>query len=127
MSTLKPETRDKLKGVSTATLASILYKRGLRSQFIQDVRGRHCLVVLLGTSVFLGGDAESPIQGGLRSFALLHREPERGQQVRRETTSRPSHSPERDLIGCGHTLRQIGREKSRRRHVQGALRLRRHL
>ena len=43
MSTLKPETRDKLKGVSTATLASILYKRGLRSQFIQDVRPLHPL------------------------------------------------------------------------------------
>ncbi|HME77951.1 MAG TPA: ribonuclease activity regulator RraA [Mycobacterium sp.] len=34
---LKPETRDKLKGVSTATLATALYKRGLRSQMIQDV------------------------------------------------------------------------------------------
>ena len=43
MSTLKPETRDKLKAVSTATLASILYKRGLRSQFIQDVRPLHPL------------------------------------------------------------------------------------
>ena len=35
---LKPETRDKLKGVSTATLATALYKRGFRSQCIQDVR-----------------------------------------------------------------------------------------
>lgn len=35
---LKPETRDKLKGVSTATLASALYKRGLRSQMIQEAR-----------------------------------------------------------------------------------------
>ena len=35
---LTPETRDKLKGVSTATLASALYKRGLRNQMIQDVR-----------------------------------------------------------------------------------------
>ncbi len=34
---LKPETRDKLKTVSTATLATALYKRGLRNQFIQDV------------------------------------------------------------------------------------------
>jgi len=34
---LKPETRDKLKGVSTATLCTALYKRGLRNQFIQDV------------------------------------------------------------------------------------------
>jgi regulator of RNase E activity RraA len=34
---LSPETRDKLKGVSTATLATALYKRGLRNQFIQDV------------------------------------------------------------------------------------------
>jgi regulator of RNase E activity RraA len=35
---LTPETRDKLKTVSTATLASALYKRGLRNQMIQDVR-----------------------------------------------------------------------------------------
>lgn len=34
---LKPETRDKLKGVSTATLATALFKRGFRGQFIQDV------------------------------------------------------------------------------------------
>src|ERR1700677_2886403 len=31
-------TRTKLKGVSTATLASALYKRGLRNQMVQDVR-----------------------------------------------------------------------------------------
>ena len=35
---LKPETRDKLSGVSVATLATALYKRGLRHQVIQDVR-----------------------------------------------------------------------------------------
>lgn len=35
---LKPETREKLKTVSTATLCTALYKRGLRNQFIQDVR-----------------------------------------------------------------------------------------
>ena len=35
---LKPETRDKLKGVSTPTLCTALFKRGLRNQFIQDVR-----------------------------------------------------------------------------------------
>src|SRR5450755_869349 len=34
---LKPETREKLKRVSTATLATALYKRGLRQQFIQNV------------------------------------------------------------------------------------------
>jgi regulator of RNase E activity RraA len=38
MSTLNPETREKLKGVSTATLASALFKRGLRNQMIQDVQ-----------------------------------------------------------------------------------------
>lgn len=38
MNTLKPETRDKLKTVSTATLATALFKRGLRNQMIQDVR-----------------------------------------------------------------------------------------
>jgi len=34
---LKPETRDMLKTVSTATLCTALFKRGLRNQFIQDV------------------------------------------------------------------------------------------
>lgn len=34
---LSNETRDKLKTVSTATLCTALYKRGLRNQFIQDV------------------------------------------------------------------------------------------
>jgi regulator of RNase E activity RraA len=34
---LRPETREKLKRVSTATLATALYKRGLRQQFIQNV------------------------------------------------------------------------------------------
>ncbi|GEO12493.1 ribonuclease activity regulator RraA [Microvirga aerophila] len=37
MSTLSPEIREKLKTVSTATLCTALYKRGLRNQFIQDV------------------------------------------------------------------------------------------
>jgi regulator of RNase E activity RraA len=36
--TMKPETHAKLMTVSTATLCSALYKRGLRNQFIQDVR-----------------------------------------------------------------------------------------
>ena len=34
---LTSETRDKLKTVSTATLCTALFKRGLRNQFIQDV------------------------------------------------------------------------------------------
>jgi regulator of RNase E activity RraA len=38
---LSPETRDRLKRVSTATLATALYKRGFRSQMIQDVRPLH--------------------------------------------------------------------------------------
>ncbi|MGD1877745.1 MAG: ribonuclease activity regulator RraA [Kiloniellaceae bacterium] len=37
MSDLKPETRDKLMHVSVATLATALFKRGLRNQTIQDV------------------------------------------------------------------------------------------
>jgi regulator of RNase E activity RraA len=37
MSTLRPETRDKLKTVATPTLMTALYKRGLRNQWIQDV------------------------------------------------------------------------------------------
>lgn len=35
---LSDATREKLKGVSTATLCTALYKRGFRNQFIQDVR-----------------------------------------------------------------------------------------
>ena len=35
---LKPETRDTLKRVSTATLATALFKRGLRNQMIQGVQ-----------------------------------------------------------------------------------------
>jgi regulator of RNase E activity RraA len=35
---LSTATRDKLKTVSTATLCTALFKRGLRNQFIQDVR-----------------------------------------------------------------------------------------
>ncbi|WP_323764391.1 ribonuclease activity regulator RraA [Marinovum sp.] len=34
---LSPETRDKLKKVSTASVATALYKRGLRQQFVQGV------------------------------------------------------------------------------------------
>jgi len=34
---LNSETRDRLMGVSTATLCTALFKRGLRNQFIQDV------------------------------------------------------------------------------------------
>ena len=35
---MKQSTRDKLAKVSTATLCTALFKRGLRNQFIQDVR-----------------------------------------------------------------------------------------
>lgn len=35
---LTPETRDKLKTVSTATLSTALFKRGFRNQMIQDVQ-----------------------------------------------------------------------------------------
>jgi regulator of RNase E activity RraA len=38
MSKLSAETRQKLTTVSTATLTTALFKRGLRNQFIQDVR-----------------------------------------------------------------------------------------
>ena len=38
MTALSTTTRDKLKTVSTATLCTALFKRGLRNQFIQDVR-----------------------------------------------------------------------------------------
>jgi regulator of RNase E activity RraA len=35
---MNPQTRQKLMGVSTATLCTALFKRGLKHQFIQDVR-----------------------------------------------------------------------------------------
>ncbi|HYZ30829.1 MAG TPA: ribonuclease activity regulator RraA [Crenalkalicoccus sp.] len=38
---LSPETRMKLRRVSTATLATALFKRGFRTQFMQDVRPVH--------------------------------------------------------------------------------------
>ena len=38
MTKLKAATREKLMGVSTATLCTALFKRGLRTQMIQDVR-----------------------------------------------------------------------------------------
>ena len=38
MATMNPETKARLTGVSTATLCTALFKRGLRNQFIQDVR-----------------------------------------------------------------------------------------
>lgn len=38
MTQLDPSLRDALKTVSTATLCTALFKRGLRNQFIQDVR-----------------------------------------------------------------------------------------
>ena len=37
MSTLTKENRNKLKQISTATIATCLYKRGLRNQYIQNV------------------------------------------------------------------------------------------
>ncbi|WP_280154420.1 ribonuclease activity regulator RraA [Piscinibacter sp. XHJ-5] len=35
---MNPKTREQLQSVSTATLCTALFKRGLRNQFIQDVR-----------------------------------------------------------------------------------------
>ena len=35
---LKPETKEKLKRVSTATICTALFKRGLRNQMVQDVQ-----------------------------------------------------------------------------------------
>jgi regulator of RNase E activity RraA len=48
MAKLKPATRDKLRGVSTATISTALFKRGFRNQCIQDV---HPLNPSLGTMV----------------------------------------------------------------------------
>jgi len=38
MTSLKPTTRNKLLKVSTATIATCLYKKGLRNQYIQNVK-----------------------------------------------------------------------------------------
>ena len=38
---LSPETRDRLKRVSTATLATALYRRGLRGQMVQGAQPLH--------------------------------------------------------------------------------------
>jgi len=46
-------TRDKLKGVSTATLCTALFKRGLRNQFIQDVRLNATLGNMVGDAFTL--------------------------------------------------------------------------
>jgi regulator of RNase E activity RraA len=48
MTKLSPQTRDQLKSISTATLTSVLFKRGLRNQMIQDV---HPLNKSAGTMV----------------------------------------------------------------------------
>ena len=48
MAKLSDATRDKLKGVSTATITTALFKRGLRRQMIQDV---HPLNPSLGNMV----------------------------------------------------------------------------
>jgi len=48
MGKLSDATREKLKGVSTATICTALYKRGLRKQMIQDV---HPLNKSLGNMV----------------------------------------------------------------------------
>jgi regulator of RNase E activity RraA len=45
---LSDETREKLKGVSVATITTALFKRGLRNQFVQDV---HPLNPSLGNMV----------------------------------------------------------------------------
>ena len=51
---LSQATRDKLKTVSTATICTALFKRGLRNQFIQDV---HPLNPAGGPMVGEGGPA----------------------------------------------------------------------
>lgn len=51
---LAAATRDKLKSVSTATLCTALFKRGLRNQFIQDVHPlNHALPNMVGEAFTL--------------------------------------------------------------------------
>ncbi len=49
MSTLSASTKNKLKKVSTATIATCLFKRGLKNQFIQNVKP-----LKLGNSIMVG-------------------------------------------------------------------------
>ncbi|MGX7707072.1 ribonuclease activity regulator RraA [Methylobacterium sp. Gmos1] len=75
---LSPETRATLKTVSTATLATALFKRGLRNQFIQDV---HPLNPQAGTMV---GEAYTlryiPAREDLNTLAVF-RDPAHPQRV----------------------------------------------
>ena len=50
---LSDATRNKLKTVSTATLATALFKRGLRNQFIQDVHPLNPAPALVGEAFTL--------------------------------------------------------------------------
>ena len=70
MSKLKAATRDKLRGVSTATISTALFKRGFRNQCIQDV---HPLNPNLGTMV---GEAFTlryiPARDDLNPITVFH-------------------------------------------------------
>jgi regulator of RNase E activity RraA len=53
MTKLNPQTRDKLKTVSTATLTTCLFKRGLRNQFLQDVHPLNPAAPMVGEAYTL--------------------------------------------------------------------------
>jgi hypothetical protein len=94
MTKLTPKTRDQLKKVSTATLTTCLFKRGLRNQFLQDV---HPL---------------NP-QAGSHGHRSLHARyiPARGSQPITVPGPRPSHA---------RRSRNAARRRARHRHARRA-------
>lgn len=81
-STFSEEVRNLLKSVSTATLTTALFKRGLRNQFIQDVRPLNAGACKPGQSKMVG-EAYTlrtiPAREDLNSLAVLqkHDNPQR--------------------------------------------------
>ena len=88
--TLSDATRDKLMGVSVATLCTALFKRGLRNQTIQDMRA---------------GGAERPQHGRPGLHAALHPgaggpERARGSSATPTTRSAPAVGPSARRARC---------------------------
>jgi regulator of RNase E activity RraA len=103
---LSPETRDKLKLVSTATLATALYKRGFRTQMIQDVRPLRPL-----TESMVG-----------EAFTLRYM-PAREDLNRLEVFRDPSHPQRKAVEICppGHVLVMDSRKDPRAASAGGIL------
>src|SRR5262245_20062803 len=106
MTTLKPETRDKLKTVSTPTVATCLFKRGFRNQTIQNV---HPL---------------SPVQPVLVGPAFTLRYMPAREDINRLEVFRDRGHPQRKAIeDCppGHVLVMDSRKDARAASAGGIL------